>query len=207
MKKKLLLLGMAVCILAVALVGGTLAATTYTTNSNLYSNLQTPTLQVELSCDAAADATKVLPGAVIGENYTAKNPATNTNITEYVRVTITKYWKDANGTKVFDKDVDKIALGLADQENWLVLSQTAEQTVLVYRHPLAAGDTTGVFLKDLTLDTRLSGYQDYQVGLDVTAEAVQYQQGDNTLNATAILSSWGVEATLDDAGSITAVSR
>jgi len=45
------------------------------------------------------------------------------------------------------------------------------------------------------------------VGLDVTAEAVQYQKDNNELNAKAILGAWGTEATLDANGSITAVAQ
>ena len=207
MKKKLLLACMVVCILAVALVGGSLAATTYTTNRNIYSNVQTPTLQVNLTSDALADDTKAKPGDVIAQNYAAVNPETITNITEYIQVTITKYWQDANGTKIFDKDANKIALNLANQENWLVLRETSEQLVLVYNKPVAPGESTGVFLESLTLDSNLSGYSGCKVGLDVTAQAVQYQEGDNELNANAILSAWGVVVTLDDTGAITAVSR
>lgn len=207
MKKKLLLTGMILSILAVALVGGTLAAKTAATNRNIYANLQTPTLQVELTSQAKADDTQVKPGDVIASNYAVKNPATNTNITEYVRVTVTKYWKDMNGEKVFDKDVGKIAMNFANQEDWLVLRQTSEQTVLVYKHPLAAGESTDVFLKSLTLDTKLGGYEKCRVGLDVTAEAVQYQKDNNELNAKAILGAWGTEATLDANGSITAVAQ
>lgn len=210
MKKKLLLACMVVCILAVALVGGSLAATAYTTNQNIYSNVQTPTLQVELTSDPIADDAPVKPGDVIAQNYAAANPAANTNITEYVRVTITKYWKDAQGEKLFDKNAGKITMGLQGvgrDGDWLKLSETAEQVVLIYKAPLEAGKSTGVFLKDLTLDKNLIGYEDCKVGLDVTAEAVQYVAGENELNARAILSSWGVVAQIDDDGIITAVSR
>lgn len=207
MKKKLLLTGMILSILAVALVGGTLAANTYATNRNIYANIQTPTLQVELSSDAKPDDTQVKPGDVIASNYAVKNPATNTNITEYVRVTVTKYWKNTNGEKVFDKDVGKITMNFVNTENWLVLRQTDEQAVLVYKHPLPAGESTGVFLESLTLDTKLTGYENCRVGLDVTAEAVQYQKDNNELNAKAILGAWGTEAKLDAAGSITAVAQ
>lgn len=207
MKKKLLLTGMILSILAVALVGGTLAANTYATNRNIYANLQTPTLQVELTSDTQADDTAVKPGDIIASNYAVKNPATNTNITEYVRVTITKYWKNINGEKIFDKDAGKIKMNLVNENDWLVLRQTAEQTVLVYKHPLAAGESTDVFLKSLTLDTKLTGYENCRAGLDVTAEAVQYQKDNQELNAKAILSAWGVEATLDATGSITAIRQ
>ena len=63
---------------------------------------------------------------------------------------------------------------------------------------------------DLTLLLDLSlgnDYRDASVMLDASVDAVQYVAGENELNASGILATFGVDATLNGDGSIQSVAQ
>ncbi|MCI2047593.1 MAG: hypothetical protein LKJ90_07740 [Faecalibacterium sp.] len=224
MKKKLLLLSMIACILAVATVGVTLAYAT-TTSGTITGNYDTPTLAVKLSAentavDAQADAdqttalNQLVPGGAAQKiGYTAEN---TDSTSEYVCVTITKYWtkdgeKDTSGatnpSDIILDGLDTLAAGDAyGGTEWIVLRKSAEQIVLVHTGHLESNAATGSFLDSVRLSERAGlANQGYQPEIRVSAQAVQYLAGNDTVNTNAILAAWGTQATIVD-GTITAVT-
>ena len=214
MKKKLLLLSMIVCILAVATVGGTLAYAT-TTSGTITGQYETPGLAVSLA--AASDtqndeALKLTPG---GAAQSISYTATNTDATpEFVCVTITKYWakdqeKDmagvTNPADILLDGLDNLNAGDTYGGEWIVLRKSTEQIVLVHAGHLNANEQATV-----SGEVRLSAAAGlanagYQPQIHVSAQAVQYLDGNDTVNANAILAAWGVQANIAN-GTITGVT-
>lgn len=153
------------------------------------------------------------PGAVYREQLAVHNPVSNgadgaSNITQYVRVTIRRYWVKPNGTGGWTKepglDPDLIELELAEQNGWVedVSARTDERTVLYYTRPLAPDETTPVFAETLRIDpsvnvtvrrTENGGvttdtyvYDGAAFQLEVRVDAVQDHNA-----ADAALSAWG----------------
>lgn len=158
----------------------------------------------------------------VGREYDEKLAVQNTGtITQYVRVSMLKYWEDENGNKVTTVSPDLIKLGLdttpkADGSAWLLDegSSTTERTVLYYNRPLASGDTTHNFCNKVSVDgaiaskvtqteqknadgtTTITTTYDYD-GLRFCVEANVFAvQQHNVLDA--IHSAWGANLNIND---------
>ena len=128
-------------------------------------------------------------------------------ISEYVRVTIYKYWTDKNGDKYYGIPNDLIKLNLVTGNGWVIddreNSSTSERTVLYYQSAVAKGVETKPFTDLLTIDNRVIDYVDIQTttyGKTVTwvADGKTFQieveaDGVQDHNARAAMkSAWGL---------------
>ena len=158
----------------------------------------------------------------VGKKYPETLSITNNGeIAQYVRMTIRKYWK-AKDVKKTDLKPQEIILGLTG--NGCIQDKdksTPERTVLYYRQPLAAGDTTKDAIDGLTISTDVARVVDQKVetktengktyktitnvyaynGMEfgITAEA----DGIQTHNAEdAIKASWSVSVDISEDGTL-----
>ena len=88
MKKKLILLSTAALLVAIAIVGGSLAATS-AVGQKATNDLASPTLAVSIDSSAAAelflDSTSAMPGDELAASFTIENTA---DVPLYARVTV-----------------------------------------------------------------------------------------------------------------------
>jgi len=93
---------------------------------------------------------------VLGKSYPAALTVTNSGaIDTYVRVILTKSWKDAQGVKNTSLSPDLIGLGLVTGDNgWVIdeASSTPERTILYYTEILPVGETTPAMTDLLRID-------------------------------------------------------
>ena len=229
MKRRYMLMAVTAALVFAVAAGGTMAA--QRVQSGVLSlGLNAANLAIEWSADGTAesdngaitvDESALMPAgeydfAKAGNNYSVQNVNGDSNMSAYVRVTVTKYWCDGNDAQA-DKDLeaDSGLLTLTcDEENWTSVvnpfeGRTKSETkVFYYKTPLAPGASTTDLLKSMALSEEADNqYADKAVRLEAVAEAVQYVPGDNKLNEQAILSAWGVKATLNADGSISAISN
>ncbi len=119
------------------------------------SNADTEALNWDESGEGELLGNMVAEGEEIklGKYYAEPLAVTNTgSINEYVRVSVYKYWANANGEKQPDLDSDLIELDIPADSGWSVESTTEERTILFYELPLEPGDTSNNFLNGITLD-------------------------------------------------------
>lgn len=157
----------------------------------------------------------------LGKAYREELTVANSgDIDQYVRVSIYRYWLDAQGKKMTELSPNLIDLHLVNLgEDWVVdeASSTEERTVLYYRHVLKAGEKAPDFADTLTVDTWVASkvdqssvsqggyttitttyeYDGVQFRISAEVDAVQ------THNARdAIRSAWGRSVTVDGDGSL-----
>lgn len=159
---------------------------------------------------------------VLGKKYKEELKAENSGaIDSYVRMIITKSWKDANGKKDTTLSPTLIDLNLVTGDNGWVVDQSAstpERTVLYYRNVLKVGEATPACTDTVRIDPAISTkvietvstdaaglktitfvyeYDGYTFNIEAEVDAVQ------THNAKdAIKSAWGVDVNVADDGSI-----
>lgn len=129
----------------------------------------------------------------IGQSYDRRMSVRNDGqATEYVRVSVYRYWTDGDGRKV-DVDPSLIALGMREADGWHIdaeASAARERTVMWYENPLVAGETTPAFADSFSLDPQVASLFAHHDGLrfhvQVVADAVQAHNA-----ADAMTSAWG----------------
>ena len=156
---------------------------------------------------------------ILGRDYKEELSVANTGtIGEYVRVTIYRYWVDAEGNKTMKIDPSAIKLNLvnlAGQEGkgcWIedTDAATRERTVLYYNKLLPTGSATPCFADKIRIDGDMASHiktstdengvttSEYEYNgckfiLEATVDAVQ----DHNAEA-AILSAWGMNVSVSD---------
>ena len=207
------LFALALVLLGGSTVGGARAA--LTVESQYYnSQVQTSSIDVALLENGTAVSGK---GALfskllgedtslkIGKKYTESLAVQNTgSISEYVRVTVYRYWLDEQGNKVPAMDSQWIKLGFVTGNGWSIdeASSTEERTVLYYADPLASGAVSSPFLNSVTIDERAARTVTQTGATEITTTYVYngksfcvevYVDGVQTHNADkAKISAWGV---------------
>ena len=157
---------------------------------------------------------------VLGKDYKEELSVTNSgSIDSFVRMVITKYWQDADGTKDTKLSPDLIRLNCLTDNGWVMdeKASTPERTILYYTNLLTPGETTPSLSDTLQIDAAVSrkvketitkedenGYQTietvyeydgYRFYIEAEADAVQ------THNAQeAIKSAWGVDVEVSEDG-------
>ena len=175
-----------------------------------------------------SDVDEVKYGTSYDEELTVSNSGM---IDEYVRVTVYKYWVDADGKKVTDLDPSMIDLELLTEgTNWIIDSSytTKERTILYYTVPLkgnesvAGGETSKAFAETVELDGKIKNYasqvitKDEETGNLIYTTEYDYNgfafcidvQVDaiQTHNAEdAALSAWGRKISVGSDGSLSLV--
>ncbi len=93
---------------------------------------------------------KIRPGFDFTDEFRVRNSG---QISEFVRVVITKYWVDAQGNRRTDLNPGYILLEY-DEDNWMVDDDytTDERVVLYYPKALKIGEETENFFKSISLD-------------------------------------------------------
>lgn len=145
----------------------------------------------------------VMPGDEIDSSAYIKNVKDHTL---YVRVTATKYWEDATGTKLPDADASLIALNTKDTKNWIIKddaeNSNSENVYFYYRLPIKANEISTNLMDAIKISSKLSDetYHDYRIVLTLEVDAVQSISGTD-----AVLSEWGADIELDADGNILSV--
>ena len=152
-----------------------------------------------------------------------QNPANSgdiVNITQYVRVTVLRYWlvpsEDGKGwVKSQTLSPDLIDLHFTEGSGWVedATARTRERNVLYYTRPLAPGETAPLFADTLTVSPDAAVtvervedgnhivttylYDDASFQLEVTVDAVQDHNAED-----AIWSVWGRRVSIDPDGTL-----
>lgn len=217
MKKRVLLMGLAAVMVMGAVVGGSLAAGQASAENPVTAPLAAATLNIEWtggeSDPVALTVTdKALMPAdeiEVKDGYQVDNTG---SVDAYIRVTVTKYWADADG-KTTDLDAANIELGL-NSADWIkaekLFEGNSDETEVYYcRYPVAAGQSTSKLLETIGIPASLTNeYAGMTVYLEAVADGVQFAGADAAdLNASGILASWGVSAQLDENGNLVSVTE
>ena len=224
-----LLFALAIGLLAGSGVGGARAA--LNVQSEIYeSTVQLPSIGVQLLENGKVvsgndtllkdmlknkegpDDAVLKPGKIYKEELAVRN---NGSIEEFVRVTVQKYWLDAEGNKAPEMDSDWIQLGFVKNGDWVIddAATTEERTVLYYTSALPAGKDSTPLMESITLDGKIAEkvtqevvkngelttitttfiYDGYRLCLKATVDSVQTHSGQE-----AVKSAWGRSVTASD---------
>lgn len=160
----------------------------------------------ELLTGLLADGENLTPGKTYeNEKISVQNSG---NIDTFVRVVLTKSWKNADGTKNLELSPDLIQL--TSGSSWVedANASTQERQIFYYQPILAAGETTTNVVESLRIDPSITDevniiqegntikyeykYDGCTFSLEAEVNAVQ------THNAqAAIKSAWGVDVTVN----------
>ena len=227
MKKRFLLMGAALVLVAATAVGGSLAAGQIEGNRAVGAPLAATTLQIGWADgqtrSPAAEyqlSQPVMPGDTVALAdatgkagvYSVQNTG---SVAAYVRVTVTKYWADEEGEgkgKRTDLDGSAIQVSAPADSGWLESDppfSSGETQTFYFRRPISPQEASEDLLQSLAVDAALGNeYTDKTIRLEAVAEGVQFAgaaHGD--VNQKGILTSWGVLAQLDESGNITAIEQ
>ncbi len=162
---------------------------------------------------------------VLGKSYAEEISVMNSGaIDSYVRIIITKSWKDAQGVKNTTLSPDLIQLNLVTGANGWVVDEdasTAARTVLYYTKPLPVGVTAPAVTDVLSIDPAIATkvietveteiingkeyktisyvheYDGYTFHVEAEVDAVQTHNAE-----AAIKSAWGVDVDVSEDGSL-----
>ena len=134
---------------------------------------------------------QMIPGKAYAERLSAVN---TTDMGEYVRLTVRKYWADADGAKNPLLDPALIQLTY-DSEDWVLNPEesTDERLVFYYRHLLdaheaAAAPAVKTIAIDPSVSTATGDFSQCRVALSAQVDSVQINYADD-----AAKSAWGVD--------------
>ena len=151
---------------------------------------------------------KFTPGKTYDEEISVQNSG---NIDTFVRVILTKSWKDGDGAKDTALSPDLIELGLNEGSGWIQadVESSPERVVLYYSRALAPGESTEALCDSIRIDESIAQdveevregntiryiykYDGYSFALDAEVDAVQTHNAED-----AIKSAWGVDVTVSD---------
>lgn len=180
-------------------------------NTNGEWNETSGTLLADLKDQAVA------PGKSYPEELTVQNSG---SIDSYVRVILTKSWKDSEGNKDTTLSPDLIDLDLQTGNGWIVdeKASTPERTILYYTQQVGAGETTPALSDTVRIDPAVANkveesvttdengyrtitytyaYDGYTFELEAEVNAVQTHNAED-----AIKSAWGTDVTVAEDGTL-----
>lgn len=223
MNKRFLLMGAAAVLVMATVVGSALGAGQASSEKPVVADLEAAAFSIEWSdrqetsetVPVTVDTSGVMPGDTIELKDSQGNPGIynvdNTGTADaYIRVTVKAYWADLNGQCL--EELDPAAIGLAaNNEDWISTGETSTDDGAVFycKEPVAPGQSTQELLQTLSFSTDLdNSYTDKQIVLEAVAEGVQFAGSQyNELNANGIAYEWGVEAVLNEDGSIASIQQ
>lgn len=227
MNKRFLLMGAAAVLVMATVVGSALGAGQASSKEPVAADLKAADFSIEWSDRAETsetvpvtlDASRVMPGDIIELKDSKGNDGIynvdNTGSADaYIRVTVKSYWADLDGNPLEELDPTAFTL-TANEEDWInagpAVGENGEDAgVLFYcKEPVAPGQSTQELLQTLSFSTDLdNSYTDKQIVLEAVAEGVQFAGSQyNELNANGIAYEWGVEAVLNEDGSIASIQQ
>lgn len=222
MKKKLKLMGLAMTLLVVAIVGGSLAY--FRAETDTQTPISVGNLGVELRLDDVGNQSYIkdnildVDGGMPGDSYDYPLYAYNTgDYDSYIRITLTRYWKNqADGTKNFDADAGQILLQLngnnlqtdkdefIETDDWIIDARDKNKEVvyMYYKMPVKADEGTSHAIDNIMIgdikDQKF--YSTLKLKVDVEVDAIQ-----TVAAKDAILAEWGLYVTFDADGNISQV--
>ena len=204
MKRKVSFLGLAICLLAISIIGGSIAY--FRTETEGVNTISAGNLGVDLKLGQEADENNVvddglvLDGAVSGSEYAYPLYAENDgDFDSYIRVTLTRYWENQDGEKVFDKDASLIELVTDNENDWIIddTDENNEVIYMYYRKPVTSGEETKNAVDTIKIGNIGNEYTNLQAKIDVEVDAIQ-----KAAAADAILAEWGMDVTFNEDGTI-----
>lgn len=210
MRKKLVLLCLAVILVSAAVVGGTYAGFQTETGQKGVAQITTKSLSIEINEKKQEVRVKenASPGDTIAFSRNIVNNAEE-GYDLYTRVTIYKRWNrdglESNKIHLYLGEKELItenseAFGTSD---WILWYEDDEQVVLYYRKPLVPGETTTEAMTALKIDADVNNaYAGAEVILEFEADAVQ-----KTAAEEAIVAEWGVYPEIDANGYLVSISE
>lgn len=219
MKKKYLALVLALGVVAVAGVGGSLAARS-DESAKITEVISEKTLGVAEKSNIQTDI-KANPGADVDLNYSVVNDGgennSNGSYDIYTKVYVyygfddvdndgdspVKFFLNDNGNKIELKDYitsydEQYSIG-----KWIIAYYDDEQIVMYYTSPLKEGEQSTEFLSSMSFETTMGNeYSQKNFYIDTSVDAVQKNMAES-----AIAAEWGVYPQFDADGNITYVSE
>ena len=223
MKHKYTIAGVGIILIAVALIGGTMAANNAQTSQAAEADISVNGLKggIEVSSEdpvfAKNSDVTATPGGDYDLSLNAVNAGGDLDYASYFKAVIYKEWNDANGdyidpveseaitedrVRIGDTYLDEVEPG--DVVNgWIVASVDEEEIVLFYTKPVDVGQATTPFIDGVTFAENLDNrYTQATYNLDFEVTAVQTVSGE-----AAFASSFGVYPVIDENGNIVSVSE
>ena len=222
MKHKYTIAGVGIILIAVALIGGTMAANNAQTSQAAEAEISVNGLKggIEVSSEdpvfAENSDVTATPGGDYDLSLNAVNAGGDLDYASYFKAVIYKEWNDANGyidpveseaitedrVRIGDTYLDEVEPG--DVVNgWIVASVDEEEIVLFYTKPVDVGQATTPFIDGVTFAENLNNrYTQATYNLDFEVTAVQTASGE-----AAFASSFGVYPVIDENGNIVSVSE
>lgn len=222
MKHKYTIAGVGIILIAVALIGGTMAANNAQTSQAAEADISVNGLKggIEVSSEdpvfAKNSDVTATPGGDYDLSLNAVNAGGKLDYASYFKAVIYKEWNDANGyidpveseaitedrVRIGDTYLDEVEPG--DVVNgWIVASVDEEEIVLFYTKPVDVGQATTPFIDGVTFAENLNNrYTQATYNLDFEVTAVQTVSGE-----AAFASSFGVYPVIDENGNIVSVSE
>ena len=222
MKHKYTIAGVGIILIAVALIGGTMAANNAQTSQAAEADISVNGLKggIEVSSEdpvfAENSDVTATPGGDYDLSLNAVNAGGKLDYASYFKAVIYKEWNDANGyidpveseaitedrVRIGDTYLDEVEPG--DVVNgWIVASVDEEEIVLFYTKPVEVGKATTPFIDGVTFAENLNNrYTQATYNLDFEVTAVQTVSGE-----AAFASSFGVYPVIDKNGNIVSVSE
>ncbi len=162
-------------------------------------DVTTAAIGINLNVTGTHDGVAV-PGEVVDKSVAIENTE---DYDAYVRVTIYRYWADAQDNKSMttpddpDNYLDPEEIKFTIEDGWIVLpgDEYGEVTYAYYTKPLKPGESALILEEYSYLDTDENHnlYANTIAHLEFYADAVQTFAGQD-----ALLAEWGVVATFDD---------
>ena len=223
MKKKYVKLAGAVGLLAVAAIGGSLAAS-YSTTENIGAavvDITEGSVNVEIEGTGLSTLRESNGEIVIGSDKECKLDLKNTSQGEnaysmYSKVVISSTWNndtldekeledDYVGFKIDGKLIKKV--DSYDEQykvgDWIVAKNDGIEMVLYYTKKIEPGEKSSDFLDAISYDSRINNdYIDGKLQFKIAAYSVQEQNVEKGMPAE-----WGVFPTLDSKGNIEKISE
>ncbi|MBQ5385955.1 MAG: hypothetical protein IIU40_02805 [Lachnospiraceae bacterium] len=223
MKHKYTIAGVGIILIAVALIGGTMAANNAQTSQAAEAEISVNGLKggIEVSSEdpvfAKNSDVTATPGGDYDLSLNAVNAGGDLDYASYFKAVIYKEWNDANGdyidpveseaitedrVRIGDTYLDEVEPG--DVVNgWIVASVDEEEIVLFYTKPVDVGQATTPFIDGVTFAENLDNrYTQATYNLDFEVTAVQTVSGE-----AAFASSFGVYPVINEDGNIVSVSE
>lgn len=151
-----------------------------------------------------------------GKSYQEEIEVYNSgSIDTYIRVVITKDWKDINGNKYTELDPDMITLDILEENGWIIDENafSPERITAYYIYPIKPGEKTGDVINSIKISSDVqyeynviengrnievkNKYDEYIASLSIQADAIQALSAKD-----AILSAWGVNVNIASDGTL-----
>ncbi|MDI3480646.1 MAG: hypothetical protein PWQ97_301 [Tepidanaerobacteraceae bacterium] len=164
MKKTLLIGSLVFLLVALLIVGGTMAW--FTSEKSVANTFTAGTVKIEVNEHGFEDITNWNPGDTTNKDVSVISEGSKAT---YVRVSLTPEWLDANGSPT-NLSVDNVNLILANNDDWVYSNGW-----YYYKHILNQNDETSLLLDAVELIGAQTGndYQGKTLRINVKAEGVQ----------------------------------